>query len=206
MNFSGKTKTLATFLKENIFQYRNEQTGATSGSNTVASREFLILSSLKKHSQRTSKEGSMKRRIVLFVCIAIALFACNDKSTDTNDTPAPSFSYETSKCVSHGLPKGTALDSVFTYSFDQNLTMDFSAWANCCPDSGRFVLGYTIRTDTIFITVTDTAQALCKCICPYMIHTQLTNLSLNQYVVRCRIGNGQTFDDPIHLVTVIHMK
>jgi hypothetical protein len=47
MNFSGKIKTLATFLKENIFQVRNEQTGVTSGSNTVTSREFLLLSSLK---------------------------------------------------------------------------------------------------------------------------------------------------------------
>jgi hypothetical protein len=143
---------------------------------------------------------------MLFAGIAIALFACKDKSTNTNNTPVPSFSYVTSRCNSHVLPIRTASDSVFTYSFNQNLIMDFSVWSNCCPDSGRFIPGYTIRIDTIFITVTDTAQALCDCICSYMIHIELTNLPLNQYIVRCRIGNGSNFDDPIHLVTVTRTK
>jgi hypothetical protein len=147
----------------------------------------------------------MKRRILLFICITAALSACRDKPTGTNNTTTPSFSYETGKCLSHGLPKGTALDSIFTYSFLENLTLDFSVWANCCPDSGRFIPAYTIKMDTIFITVTDTAQALCRCICPYMIHIELADLNLNRYVVRCRTGDGRNFDDPIHLVTVMRI-
>ena len=148
----------------------------------------------------------MKRYLVSSLFIVFVLFACKDKSTNANETPPSSFSYETSKCFAHGLAKGTgtALDSIFTYSFDQNITMDFSVWANCCPDSGRFVLDYRIKTDTILITVTDTTQNLCDCICPYMIHTQLTNLPLDQYVVQ--IGDGRTFDDPIHLVIVTRKK
>jgi hypothetical protein len=148
----------------------------------------------------------MKTWKLLLLCLSLALVACKDRSTNTNDTSTTSFSYETSKCVAQGLPKATALDSIFTYSFDQNLTMDFSVWANCCPDSGRFVLDHTVKMDTILITISDTAQHLCNCICLYMIHAQLTNLSLDQYVVRCRIGNGRTFDDPIHLVTVTRKK
>jgi hypothetical protein len=150
----------------------------------------------------------MKTWQLLLVCISLSLVACKDKSANTNETTLPIFSYETSKCVTHGLAKGTetALDSIFMYSFDQNLTMDFSVLANCCPDSGRFILNHVIKMDTILITVIDTAQNLCDCICTYMIHTQFTDLPLDQYIVRCRIGDGQTFDDPIHLVLVTRKK
>jgi len=35
-----------------------------------------------------------------------------------------------------------------------------------------------------------------------MIHTDFVDLPKDHYVVRCRIGNNQVWDDPIHLVDV----
>jgi hypothetical protein len=146
----------------------------------------------------------MKTYRILFFFLSLAFIACKDKSTNTNDTPNPTFSYETSKCSGHGLSKGTALDSIFTYSFDQELIMDFSVLSNCCPDSGRFVLNHTINMDTILIAVSDTAQHLCRCICSYMIHTQLTNLPLDQYVVRIEEGSPSNY--LLHLAIVKRKK
>jgi hypothetical protein len=97
-------------------------------------------------------------------------------------------------------------DSIFSYSFSQNLILDFSAIGNCCPDSNRFTVNYDIRSDTIVVTVIDTARNLCRCNCLYMIHIQLTDLLMDNYTVRCRLGNGQTFIDPTHLVNVTRKK
>lgn len=145
----------------------------------------------------------MKTKASVFIlgfAILIA-FSCKDRSTNPEDQPV-SFNYLSSKCVTQGLTKGTGLDSLFTYSFTDKLLVDFSVWANCCPDSNRFAVTYAMSADTIVISVADTARSLCRCICIYMIHTEFTGLQRDRYVVRCRIGNGQSYDDPIHLVQV----
>ena len=133
----------------------------------------------------------------IFVC-----FSCKDKSTNTGTQPPISFSSQSSNCLSHGLSKSGGLDSVFTYSFTQSLIIDFSVNANCCPDSNRFNISNIIGKDTLIISVADTARSLCYCNCLYMIHVEFGNLSNDHYVVRCRIGNSQGYDDPIHLVNV----
>jgi hypothetical protein len=145
---------------------------------------------------------------MLFLLLVFALISCKDESTNPKNEQMSSFSFESSKCLSHRLGKGTApiLDSMFTYSFDQYLVMDFSAQGNCCPDSGRFVLGHTIHMDTIFINVVDTAQNLCNCICPYMIHAEVKNLTLDKYIVCCRLGDGHNYYDTLHLVVVEQAK
>ena len=141
----------------------------------------------------------------LFVICVCTLMACKEKATEVNQAKEIFFSYETSSCISPALLKGTTVfpDSVFSYSFSDNLTMDFSSISNCCPDSNRFVLDHEIRQDTIIITVTDTAQNLCRCICLYMIHSEITGLPMNQYVIRCRFIQEHYMIDPTHLVTVI---
>ena len=141
----------------------------------------------------------MKSRKVLVMALSCVFIACEEKSSNPDTT---SFSFTSSKCVSQGLLKETTLDSLFTYTFNQDLVIDFTVWSNCCPDSNRFSVSHVIRTDTVIITVTDTVPDMCHCVCPYLIHAQVTNLPLNQYVVRCRFENESTCNDPIHLVTV----
>jgi len=138
---------------------------------------------------------------IVFLC-----FSCKDKSTNPETQSTISFSSQSSKCLSHGLAKSSGLDSVFTYSFTQSLIIDFSVNANCCPDSNRFNISNIIRADTLIVSVADTARSLCHCICLYMIHVEFGNLPNDHYVVRCRIGNSQGYDDPIHLVNVYRRK
>jgi hypothetical protein len=144
--------------------------------------------------------------ISALVFVIVLLYSCKDKSSNPDSQTPVSLSYEATKCLAHGLAKGTELDSVFTYSFTTDLVIDFSVWANCCPDSNRFLVSYTISNDTILISVADTARSLCHCICPYMIHADFMDLSKDHYVVRCRIGNNQVWDDPIHLVDVYRQR
>lgn len=150
------------------------------------------------------KKNKMKTEFqaVVLIVLAFLWFSCKEKISDPGSPGKETFSYTASACLAHGLAKGSALDSVFEYSFQQSLIVDFSAWSNCCPDSGRFSLSYAVRTDTIIVTVLDTAAHLCHCLCPYMLHVELADLPLDRYIVRCRIGNGQNYDDPIHLVPV----
>jgi hypothetical protein len=144
------------------------------------------------------------QKIFLFISLC-TLTACKEKSVEVDQAKIPTFSYETSHCVSSAMPKGTIVfsDSVFSYSFSDNLIMDFSSIGNCCPDSNRFIVSHEIRQDTIMITAVDTAQNLCNCNCLYMIHTEVIGLPMDRYVVRCYLDREQAVIDPIHLVTVI---
>ena len=105
----------------------------------------------------------MKTEAIVFILgfgILMA-FSCKDRSTDPGDPPT-SFKYLSSKCGTQALAKGTGLDSIFTYSFTDKLLVDFSVWANCCPDSNRFTVAYAMAADTIVISVADTARSLCR--------------------------------------------
>jgi hypothetical protein len=133
---------------------------------------------------------------LVFLCLS-----CNEKSTSPDSQSAISFSSHYGKCLSQGLPKSSSLDSVFTYSFTDSLVIDFSVNANCCPDSNRFVVTQRAGPDTLVISVADTAGNLCYCICTYMVHASFENLPNDHYVVRCRVGNSQGYED-IHLVDV----
>ena len=144
---------------------------------------------------------SKKLGLVILIFFSIS---CKDQSIQPDQVESPQFTTESSKCISTAFSRGLAVsnDSIFTYSFSQDLIIDFSVRGNCCPDSNRFTLGHEIRNDTIFIAVSYTAQNLCRCICVYMIHVKLADLPLNHYVVRCRLSDGYTTTDPIHLVSV----
>jgi hypothetical protein len=146
--------------------------------------------------------ASQKYFILFIVCI---LLSCKGKSTDPEQIITPIFTSESSKCIPVALARGSASssDSLFSYSFTQSLVVDFSAHGNCCPDSNRFMVGHEIRNDTILIAVSDTARNLCRCICFYMIHVQVTDLPLDRYVIRCCLADGNSTLDPLHLVTVV---
>jgi hypothetical protein len=143
---------------------------------------------------------TMTLGFIVFLCLS-----CNEKSTSPDSQSAISFSSHYGKCSSQGLTKSSSLDSIFTYSFLDSLVIDFSVNANCCPDSNRFVVTQSAGTDTLVISVADTAGNLCYCICTYMVHTSFENLPNDHYVVRCRVGNSQGYED-IHLVNVYRKR
>jgi hypothetical protein len=143
--------------------------------------------------------------LIAAVGIIALLSSCTEKSTDPVTKAAPSFSYESSKCLA-GLAKRSLFDSVFVYSFTDTLIIDFSVEANCCPDSNRFEVSWSTVSDTINVSVADTAQNLCRCDCPYLIHAAFANLPNDHYVVRCTIDNYSGVHNPIHLVDVYRKK
>jgi hypothetical protein len=140
--------------------------------------------------------------LIIFGFLVVLCLSCKEKATNPETQTPISFSSQYSKCLSHGLAKARGLDSLFTYTFVDSLVIDFSVNANCCPDSNRFIVTHSIGTDTLIISVADTARSLCNCICLYMIHASFGNLSKDNYTVRCRVGNSHGYDDPIHLVNV----
>lgn len=132
------------------------------------------------------------KKIFLIASIFVVLLIfwnCNDKSV--NNDSETSASYKQGKCGESFL-KGNAsgTDSVFSYSFDSKLVIDFSVNANCCPDSGRFSVTHLFASDTLTIVVADTAIKGCHCICPYMIEAEFGDLSDNSYLVICEDSGG----------------
>lgn len=110
--------------------------------------------------------------------------ACERQTSQSiqTDTNLKADLFQIDGCQRGGLQKRSDEDSCFVYNFnEQTLSVDFCVTANCCPDSDRFIFDYTVEKDLIHVTVTDTADNLCRCICPYMIHTEFTDLPLDAY-------------------------
>lgn len=127
----------------------------------------------------------MKKRALLILS-ALLLATCTDKSSGPGNLEPGASLRQIKGCFS--LPSLTEFaytDSCFTYEFGDTLVIEFCLTGNCCPDSDRFTLVYEMKSDTIMVAATDTAQHLCHCICNYRIHAEFSNLQLNSYVFVC---------------------
>ena len=71
------------------------------------------------------------------------------------------------------------------YNFKDTLIIEFCVGGNCCPDSFRFASEINIISDTIFVSVVDTADNLCYCDCLYKMHLEINGLSENEYLFYC---------------------
>ncbi len=145
---------------------------------------------------------------MLAVATVAVLCVCSLSCLRSTTDPGPSntFTARSSKCLSQLSPRVNVLDSLFSYSFTDSLVLDFSVTTNCCPDSNRFTISQVTGTDTIVVTVTDTAENGCHCVCPYMIHARFDNLPHDRYIVRCRICDEGNCDDPLYLVEVVRTR
>lgn len=115
-----------------------------------------------------------------FYCVLLT--AC-DNSTGP-ETPAV-FMFQAEGCRAQSGLKWAA-SACFSYRFDDIFIVDFCAEGNCCPNSNRFKFASEIRTDTIFVTVADTAANECRCVCTYMLRAGFRDLELDSYVFICR--------------------
>jgi hypothetical protein len=116
------------------------------------------------------------------------LISCSDDAPTKTTQEINFVSYQVPGCnPTSSLIKDSFIDSCFQYSFTDTLKVEFCVPGNCCPDSNRFVTNYSISSDTIFVTVTDTAAHLCHCICNYIIHLEISGLSNNEYLFYCNL-------------------
>ena len=153
---------------------------------------------------------------LVLISFIVALASCKDESANPGSTSTYLFSSMASNCLNsepeirsgksmgtqsvNSSSKAIASDSIFTYSFFNDLIIDFSIIANCCPrDSTRFNLQQMISNDTIYLFVADKGGPGCYCDCLFMMHAQFSGLPGINYIVRCKTKNI----DPIHLVRVL---
>ncbi len=152
------------------------------------------------------------KTVTLFVTIGLLLLcdiSCNENSASGPANSGPSFTFQSSHCLGTALAKTDILDSSFVYTFSDTLTVDFAVKGNCCPDSARFDVAHSLEGDTLFIAVTDTGYNICRCICTYFIHTELTGLPNDHYVVRCTMTYAHASDpgnDIVYLVDVYRAR
>ncbi|KAB2844520.1 MAG: hypothetical protein F9K45_04845 [Melioribacteraceae bacterium] len=106
-------------------------------------------------------------------------------------------SYQISGCNHNLFGKKSAVDSCFVYSFDDKLEIDFCVSGNCCPDSNRFVTNIKLSSDTLFVSVIDTAENLCRCICNYIIHAEISGLQKENYIFYCNYDNQIIYSEQI---------
>jgi hypothetical protein len=119
---------------------------------------------------------------ILIMMLAVGIFVVCQKSANSPSEPQGTGDLvQLGGCARGTLEKISDTDSCFTYIFGDILTVDFCVTANCCPDTDRFQLDYSIKGTTIQVTVADTAENLCRCICPYLIHTEFSDLSKDSY-------------------------
>lgn len=127
------------------------------------------------------------KKLLSFLFGVLFLYSC--AATEPIGNHNNSSSYQIPGCNNSSLPKTALNDSCFAYSFNDTLNIDFCVIGNCCPDSNRFVIDYEIKSDTIFVSVADTAANLCRCICSYTIHLRLDDLPKERYLFYCNYEN-----------------
>jgi hypothetical protein len=135
---------------------------------------------------------------ILLLFTTILIYSCSNSDVTKPVSETEFTAYQISGCnkQSH-FGKITDLDSCFNYTFDDSLKIDFCVVGNCCPDSNRFVTDYQISTDTIYVTVADTAENLCKCMCNYIVHLELSGLEKNEYLFYCDFDSLQFYRENI---------
>ncbi|MBK8944630.1 MAG: hypothetical protein IPM32_05080 [Ignavibacteriae bacterium] len=135
---------------------------------------------------------------LFFILIFLFVYSCSENSLSDNNEEINFKAHQIAGCNnSYSLEKINFSDSCFNYTFDETLKIDFCVYGNCCPDSNRFDVNYELNSDTIYVTVTDTAANLCRCLCNYKIHLELTGLQKDQYVFYSNFNNILVYNEII---------
>jgi len=121
----------------------------------------------------------------IFFVFAGFIFLCSSCSDESITPVKQTVLKQIAGCNKLSLNKSGSANSCFSYSFKDNLILDFCVSGNCCPDKDRYILTSGIVGDSIFITIKDTAQNLCRCNCNYIIHSEFFSLPRSNYIVKC---------------------
>ncbi len=125
----------------------------------------------------------MLRPILAILLSILVLNSCLQNSL----TPEFSSSLkQVGKCAGNPLYKSLAsTDSLFQYTFNKDLIIDFYVTGNCCPDSNRFECSSFHKEDSLIVYIKDIEENLCKCICKYKIHGEYKNITKDFITVKC---------------------
>jgi hypothetical protein len=127
--------------------------------------------------------------------------SCADTSTNVVQSVQANL-YQDGACLGSALKLSSADknffkifsdDTSFSYTFTDTLIVNFWAIADCSSKSNLFSLTYSIRNDTIFVVVVDTAKSNANCDCKYPIQAEFVNLPLNHYVFYGIIPGNEYF-------------
>ncbi len=142
---------------------------------------------------------------LLFLLVVSFVVSCsNSNPTKVQEKQLEFSAQQVPGCFSDSsLAKVLSNDSCFDYTFRDTLKIDFCVSGNCCPDSQRFVSDVKVKSDTIFVSVTDTARNLCYCKCKYKIHLEINGLSENQYLFYCDYPGRYDFQDSLRYREIV---
>ena len=120
-----------------------------------------------------------------FIILVFVIFTSCGQLTSVKEKEPNFQAHQIPGCI-QDLPKNSlAFTSCFTYSFEDTLKVDLCLSSNCCPASGRFAYSYLLSEDTITLTVVDIAAHLCRCICNYRVHSDISGLEQDKYIFEC---------------------
>lgn len=132
------------------------------------------------------------------VSLLLFVFSCSKGDPTASLQSEINFtSHQIPGCNNNLLSKVSAVDSCFTYIFRDKLEINFCVPGNCCPDSNRFVTNIKLSSDTLFISVSDTAENLCRCICNYTIHAEISGLSNKDFTFYCNYDDQIIYNEQI---------
>ncbi len=127
----------------------------------------------------------MEKRANILCAVTLLSASLLGCTGSTEPITADVTSFQLPGCVSQLRLHATS-DSCFTYDFQTALVVDFCANGNCCPDSARFSFAHRITSDSVIVTIVDTAANLCHCTCRYLLHTEYPFLPADRYLYVCR--------------------
>jgi hypothetical protein len=134
-----------------------------------------------------------------FILLSLFVFSCTiNNSSEPQDETITFNAYQVGGCNKSSLRKVEVSDSSFSFTFNDTLKINFALMANCCPESRNFIVEHTIKSDTIWVSVTDNAENLCRCVCNYTIHLDLIGLSNDKYFFFCNYGNKTVYNEVIN--------
>lgn len=136
-------------------------------------------------------------RLMLFLFVIYNLSCSEDSLTKSSSQEVKFVSYQVGGCNHNSLGKTADNDSCFAYSFTDTLKIDFCVLGNCCPDTNRFVTNYEINSDTLVVSVSDTAANLCHCICNYTIRLEIAGLENDRYLFYCNYDDLLEYKEQI---------
>ena len=120
-----------------------------------------------------------------FIILFFAIFTSCGQLTSVKEEEPNFQTYQIPGCIPDLTRNSPAFDPCFTYSFKDTLKVDLYLSSNCCPDSGRFAYSYLLSEDTIKLSVVDIAAHLCRCICNYRVHSDISGLEQDKYIFEC---------------------
>jgi hypothetical protein len=136
----------------------------------------------------------MRRPYVILTVEAVLAFVLStctlrregcEESTEPSPPPPPTSSGYQVPGPASQVDKD--VDSCFSYEFPYffPLKVDFCATGNCCPDSNRFSFNFRVTSDSVIVTIADTAAQKCFCTSTYVLHVEFRYLPNETYWFVC---------------------